>query len=156
MEGEQLERQEVDLSELVRAVTTDLGQSDPGRQVEFNIADDVIGNGDPRRLRVALDNLLSNAWKFTGKQPRAKIEFGVAQRDGERAYYVRDNGVGFDMTDSDRLFTPFDTLHPDDQFEGTGIGLATLERIIQNHGGRVWAEGAVGKGATFYFTLGEE
>ena len=109
--------------------------------------------GDGTLLRVALENLLRNAWKFTGKQPRARIEFGVAEREGTRAYFVRDDGAGFDKAYADKLFGAFQRLHGASEFEGTGIGLATVQRIVHRHGGRVWAQGRVGHGATFYFTL---
>jgi light-regulated signal transduction histidine kinase (bacteriophytochrome) len=101
-----------------------------------------------------MENLLENAWKFTAKEPESRIEFGMMQAGGEATYFVRDNGAGFDMTYTDRLFGPFQRLHPQGEFPGNGIGLATVQRIIHRHGGRVWAEGLVGQGATFYFTMG--
>jgi light-regulated signal transduction histidine kinase (bacteriophytochrome) len=105
-------------------------------------------------LRIVLENLLGNAWKFTAQRVPARIEFGIApQADGSAAYFVGDNGVGFDMIYADKLFRPFQRLHSENEFPGTGIGLATVQRIIQRHGGRVWAEGVVGKGAAFYFTM---
>ena len=143
----------VDLSTLARTITAELQKTQPGRQVEFVITEGLNVNGDARLLRVALENLLGNAWKFTGKQPKARIEFGVTRHEEKPVYYVRDDGVGFDMTYVDKLFAPFQRLHSAEEFPGTGIGLATVQRIILRHGGKVWAEGAVGKGATFYFTL---
>jgi light-regulated signal transduction histidine kinase (bacteriophytochrome) len=128
-------------------------KSQPGRQVSFHIAAGLQAQGDRRLLEIVLQNLLQNAWKFTARSPEALVEFGSLQKDGKTAYYVRDNGVGFDMAYADKLFTPFQRLHAREQFEGTGIGLATVQRIIKRHGGHVWAEGAVGKGATFYFSL---
>ena len=113
----------------------------------------MIANGDPELLRVLMENLLDNAWKYTAKQPRARVEVGVAERDGATAYYVRDDGAGFDMADVDKLFGLFQRLHPADEFEGTGVGLATVHQIVQRHGGTVSAEGQTGHGATFYFTL---
>ena len=110
--------------------------------------------GDAALLRVVLDNLLGNAWKYTGMQEEAVIEFGVTEVEGKPAYFVRDNGAGFDKADADKLFIPFERLHGPEQFKGFGIGLATVERIVRRHGGRVWAKGEPGKGATFYFTLG--
>jgi light-regulated signal transduction histidine kinase (bacteriophytochrome) len=114
----------------------------------------VVVIGDGQLLRIALQNLLENAWKFSSKEPGARIEFGMVQASGEPAYFVRDNGAGFDMTYAGRLFGPFQRLHSQHEFPGSGIGLATVQRIIHRHGGRVWAEGLVGQGATFYFTLG--
>jgi light-regulated signal transduction histidine kinase (bacteriophytochrome) len=114
-----------------------------------------VGNGDDRLLAIVLDNLLGNAWKFTAKRDDARIEFGAAANDGPPVYFVRDNGAGFDMALACNLFGVFQRLHSDAEFEGTGIGLATVERIIIRHGGLVWAEGNVQRGATFYFTLHE-
>jgi light-regulated signal transduction histidine kinase (bacteriophytochrome) len=110
--------------------------------------------GDGQLLRIAVENLVGNAWKFTSRQPAARIEFGATTLAGEPSYFVRDNGAGFDMTYVDRLFGPFQRLHLPDEFPGSGIGLATVQRIIHRHGGRVWAEGMIGQGATFHFTIG--
>jgi light-regulated signal transduction histidine kinase (bacteriophytochrome) len=152
--GAELVRKAVDLSALARAIATDLPRCEPTRQAEFVIADGLVAHGDARWLRVVLENLFSNAWKFTAKQPRARIEFGsLPQHDGSRVFFVRDNGVGFDMAYADKLFSAFQRLHGRMEYPGTGVGLATVQRIIQRHGGRIWAEGAVGQGAAFYFTL---
>jgi light-regulated signal transduction histidine kinase (bacteriophytochrome) len=110
--------------------------------------------GDGQLLRIALENLLGNAWKFTAREPAARIEFGQTQVAGEPTYFVRDNGAGFDMAYVDKLFTPFQRLHLASEYPGSGIGLATVQRIIHRHAGRVWAEGLSGQGATFHFTLG--
>ncbi|MBI3140614.1 MAG: PAS domain S-box protein [Rhodocyclales bacterium] len=142
----------VDLSALARSILPELRQ-DSTRQVEFLVAHQVEAQADPTLMRVVLDNLLGNAWKFTGRTAAARIEFGARADNGERVYFVRDNGAGFDPAYADKLFRTFQRLHRPDEFPGTGIGLATVHRIIQRHGGRVWAEGAVGEGATFYFTL---
>ncbi len=143
----------VDLSSLVQGAADDLIQSDPGRRVEFDIARGVSASGDPAMLRVMVDNLLRNAWKFTCKKERAKIEFGVAVFDNEPVYFIRDNGAGFDMKAADKLFIPFQRLHAHEDFPGVGIGLTTVQRIVQRHGGSIWAEGDPAKGATFFFTL---
>jgi signal transduction histidine kinase len=143
----------VDLSALAQAIATELQQHEPERQVEFEIAEGVVAHGDARLLRVVLENLLGNAWKFTSKHPSARIEFGVTQVEDTPAYFVRDDGTGFDMACADKLFGAFQRLHDRSEFEGSGIGLATVQRIIHRHGGRTWAEGEVEQGATFYFTL---
>ena len=152
MRGE-LSREPVDLSILALATAAVIQKAEPVRRVRFQIANGLQARGDRRLLGVALQNLLQNAWKFSARNPEPTVEFGSTQKDGKTAYYVRDNGIGFDMTYVGKLFTPFQRLHPAQQFEGTGIGLATVQRVIKRHGGRIWAEGAVGKGATFYFSL---
>ena len=144
----------VDVSALARAIATDLQRREPTRQVECVIAGGLVAHADARLLGVVLENLFSNAWKFTARQPQARIEFGsLPPREGSLVFFVRDNGVGFDMASADELFRAFQRLHGRTEYPGTGVGLATVQRIIQRHGGRIWAEGAVGQGATFYFTL---
>lgn len=150
----EMRRKEVNLSEIANEIITELQQLEPERQVEFAIAPELVVIGDAQLLRVVLENLLNNAWKFTSASIRTKIEFdAIIQEDGKVAYFVRDNGAGFDMTYVNKLFGAFQRLHSTTQFPGTGIGLATVQRIINRHGGKVWAEGAVDQGATFYFTL---
>jgi light-regulated signal transduction histidine kinase (bacteriophytochrome) len=143
----------VDLSALARTVVAELQKSSPQRQVTFSITAGLIATCDPNLLKVVLDNLLGNAWKFTGQQETARIEFGRTEVEGRIAYFVRDNGAGFDMTYADKLFATFQRLHLEREFPGTGIGLSLVQRIIRRHGGEVWATGQVGAGATFYFTL---
>lgn len=143
----------VDLSRMVRMIAEANQKNYPEGTVEVTVQEGIIVQGDPHLMKIALGNLLDNAWKFTGKAIQPRIEFGKTIKDDETACYVRDNGVGFDMTYVDKLFGPFQRLHTAEEFAGTGIGLATVKRIIARHGGRVWAEGEVGKGATFYFTL---
>jgi PAS domain S-box-containing protein len=146
----------VDLSALGRDIAAELRRLAPARQVEFAIGEGLAATGDPTMLRLVLANLLGNAWKFTGKTPEARIEFrAMNQSNGARVFLVRDNGAGFDMNYVHKLFGAFQRLHSTREFPGTGVGLATVQRIIQRHGGRVWAEGAPGRGATFYFTLPE-
>jgi signal transduction histidine kinase len=145
---------EVDLSSIASLILTRLQESEPERKLEAKVRPGVLVAGDSQLLKIAMENLLENAWKFTAKEPESRIEFGMMQVGGEATYFVRDNGVGFDMTYTDRLFGPFQRLHPQGEFPGNGIGLATVQRIIHRHGGRVWAEGLVGQGATFYFTMG--
>jgi signal transduction histidine kinase len=143
----------VDLSALAQAIAAELEQRDSERQVEFVIAEGLVADGDARLLRVVLENLLDNAWKFTSKHASARIELSVAQIEGRTVYFVGDDGAGFDMAHTDRLFGSFQRLHTVAEFEGNGIGLATVQRIITRHGGRIWAKGKVEQGATFYFTL---
>ncbi len=149
----EIRTEDVDLSGMAREIVADLQRTTPERQVEFQIAPELKARGDTRLLRVALDNLLRNSWKYTAKQPAPRVEFRSADANGGRTFMVRDNGAGFDMKYADKLFGVFQRLHAAADFEGTGIGLATVRRIINRHGGRIWAEGAVDQGATFYFTL---
>uniref|UniRef100_A0A831TW35 histidine kinase n=1 Tax=Geobacter metallireducens TaxID=28232 RepID=A0A831TW35_GEOME len=147
--------QEVDLSEMARRFAEELSESSPGRRVVFDIVEGVRVKGDARLLASVVENLLLNAWKYTGTREEARIVFGTETRDGAPIYFVRDNGVGFDMAQAGRLFTPFQRLHTQKEFLGTGVGLATVQRIIHRHGGEIWAEAAPDQGATFYFTLSE-
>lgn len=146
--------QDVDLSELAASVSHGLQKSEPAREVEVVIAPGLRAQADERLLRIALENLLGNAWKFTGRKPRARIEFGSESREGKAVYFVRDDGAGFDMAYADKLFTPFQRLHANHEFPGSGIGLAIVQRIITRHNGRVSAQGTPDKGATFYFSIG--
>jgi PAS domain S-box-containing protein len=148
-----IHRRTVDMSAVAREIAVELKQREPDRQVDFLIEEDVVVSGSDGLLRVLLENLLGNAWKFTSKHARARIEFGTTQQDGTSVYFVRDDGAGFNMAYADRLFGAFQRLHSMTEFDGTGIGLATAQRIVHRHGGRVWAEGAVERGATFYFSL---
>lgn len=149
----QIQCQKIDLTAMVEAIAADLQQNQPQRAVDFVIAPGVVAAGDEQLLRVMLENLLNNAWKFTSNQVSARIEFGITEQNFSPAYFIKDNGAGFDMAYSDKLFGAFQRLHTADEFPGTGIGLATVQRIIHRHGGHIWAEGAVEQGATFYFTL---
>ena len=143
-----------DLTALANTVIADLKQKNPDRLVDWNIAEGLTADGDAQLLRVVLENLFGNAWKFTANRPRAHIEFGaLPQANGARTYFVRDDGAGFDMERVSNLFTPFKRLHDQSEFRGTGIGLATVQRVIQRHQGKIWAEGIVNQGATFCFTL---
>jgi PAS domain S-box-containing protein len=151
----ELHRQSLDVSALARSIGNDLQKIQPERQIEMRIEDNLETTADPALLRVVLENLLSNAWKFTSKRASARIEFGQAQVNGTLAFFVRDDGAGFDPAYADRLFGAFQRLHATTEFAGTGVGLATVQRIVHRHGGRIWAESAVGQGATFYFTLNE-
>lgn len=147
--------QRVDLGRMAREIVDDIRQREPARRVEVRIAPDLMVDGDPQLLRAVLENLLENAWKFTSDTPRAEIEVDQEVGDGgETVYFVRDNGAGFDMAFAGKLFSAFSRLHANDEFPGTGIGLATVQRIVQRHGGRIWAEAVPGEGATFRFTLG--
>jgi light-regulated signal transduction histidine kinase (bacteriophytochrome) len=144
---------DVDLSALAGEVVRDLRERAPDRPVETTIAPGLTARGDARLMRVALENLLANAWKFTNGRTPAQIEFGRTADNGDAAYYVRDNGAGFDMAYAGKLFGAFQRLHDAGKFPGTGIGLATVQRVIRKHGGRIWAEAETDKGATFFFTL---
>jgi PAS domain S-box-containing protein len=149
----ELKPEEVNLSEIAQDITQDLRHQEPQRGADFVIAAELRAQGDPRLLRIALQNLFENAWKFTRGKAGVRIVFGVVQDKDKPAYFVRDNGVGFDMAYADKLFGAFQRLHDAREFPGTGIGLATVQRVIHRHGGRIWAESAVDEGATFYFTL---
>jgi PAS domain S-box-containing protein len=145
----------VDLSLMVKSISEDLKSSQPERQAQFNIAPGVNAWGDLYLLQIAMKNLLENAWKFTRKNRQTIIEFGVTEQAGKQAYFIKDNGVGFDLRYADKIFQPFQRLHSDRDYEGTGIGLAIIQRIVRRHGGNVWAESEPGEGATFSFTLGQ-
>jgi signal transduction histidine kinase len=150
----EIERKKIDLSRMARDILEILRQQAPDREAEIRIADGIEASCDGRLVKAVLENLLSNAWKYTSKQPSARIEFGVEEGlDKIRAFFVKDNGAGFDMTYAGRLFGAFQRLHSDKEFPGNGVGLATVQRIVRKHGGRVWAESEPGKGATFRFTL---
>jgi signal transduction histidine kinase len=142
-----------DLSAIVRSITDELARREPDRRVEVTITDGLVAAADRRLIRAALENLLGNAWKFSGKAEHAEISFTATHEDGQLVFCVADNGDGFDMKYAERLFHPFHRLHDEKDFPGTGIGLATVHRIIERHGGRVWADAAPGRGAKFSFTL---
>lgn len=149
----EMQKKTTNLSEIGRDVAAALRESQPQRDVEIVIAPELHSQSDPRLMRVVLDNLLGNAWKFTSKKEHARIEFGKTESNGSSAFYVKDNGAGFDSAYSARMFGAFQRLHTAAEFPGTGVGLATVQRIIRRHGGCIWAESAVDQGATFYFTL---
>lgn len=146
-------KQNVNLSKIAQKIATDLSSAGSSHPVQFSISPELNVKGDPQLIEIALQNLLSNAWKFTSKTARPNVQFGSMEKNQEKIYFVRDNGAGFDMKYSDKLFGVFQRLHADNDFEGTGIGLATVRRIIQRHNGRIWAEAKPNEGATFYFTL---
>lgn len=148
-----LARERVDLGALAREAEARLREAEPGREVEVAVGPDLVAEGDPTLLRAVVQNLVGNAWKFTARCDHARIEIGAAVLDGERTFHVADNGAGFPPAQSERLFQPFRRLHRKDEFPGAGIGLATVERIVMRHGGRVWARGEEGLGATIWFTL---
>jgi signal transduction histidine kinase len=148
-----IRRESLDLSAIAKSVAAELQEAEPGRQVEFVIENDLTATGDSQLLRAAIENLLRNSWKYTSGHVSARIEFGKSKQNGKCPFFVRDDGAGFDPRYADRLFGVFQRLHSAAEFPGTGVGLATVQRIIHRHGGEIWAEGAVEKGATFYFTL---
>lgn len=149
----EMHRERVDMGAVAQSIAAELRRAQPERKAEFVVSPGLYADGDAHLLRIALENLLRNAWKFSGKKPEARIEFGVKEYDGRSAFFVRDNGAGFDMAYAGKLFGAFQRLHGMKEFPGTGIGLSIVMRIIHRHGGRIWAEGEVEKGATFYFTL---
>lgn len=149
----ELRQQDVDLSALVIQLFERMKEAEPARQVEVKVRPGIVVQGDGQLLKIVIQNLLENAWKFTSNEPHPLIEFGLSNVAGEPAYFIRDNGSGFDMAYADRLFGPFQRLHRSSEFPGSGIGLATVQRIIHRHGGRVWGEATIGQGATFHFTL---
>jgi signal transduction histidine kinase len=148
-----LNRERVDIGAQATEIIDELRSAEPGRCLQAVIADDLVTTGDPHLIRLALENLLANAWKFTGKREQGTIAVGAVRQSGGQVFFVRDNGAGFDMAYAGKLFSPFQRLHPASEFEGTGIGLAIVQRILSRHGGRIWAESEPGKGATFFFTL---
>jgi PAS domain S-box-containing protein len=150
-----LQREDVDLAQIAHAVMARLRQEHPERAVEFVCSGPLLVRGDPPLLRSLLENLLGNAWKFGSRSASPRVELGLGEHEGAPAYFVRDNGAGFDMVYAHKLFTPFQRLHTEQEFAGTGVGLATVQRIVHRHGGRVWAEGAVDRGATFHVTISE-
>jgi PAS domain S-box-containing protein len=150
----ELRPERVSLTSLARSIAARHAADDPKRSVEVVVAPDLFADADPQLARALLENLLGNAWKFTGKTAAPRIEVGADEQDGACVFFVRDNGAGFDSAHAGKLFTPFQRLHKVIEFPGTGIGLATAQRIVHRHGGRIWAEGRVGAGATFHFTLG--
>jgi light-regulated signal transduction histidine kinase (bacteriophytochrome) len=149
----QMRTERIPISEIVKKILEELRSSDKNRQVQTIVQENLMAVGDSSLLRIALENLLSNAWKFTSKQENALIEFGAERIHGEKVYFVQDNGAGFNMEYGNKLFGAFQRLHQAHEFSGTGIGLATVRRIIHRHGGRIWAESEVGRGAKFSFTL---
>jgi signal transduction histidine kinase len=150
-----LHRKQLDLSALVCTMLEDLATTHPERDVKTSLQLGCHTNADKGLMQIVLQNLLRNAWKFTSRTSTARIEFGCLRQDADTVYFIRDNGAGFDQHMAARLFKPFERLHAESDFSGTGIGLATVQRIIDRHGGRIWAEGETGKGATFYFTVGD-
>jgi PAS domain S-box-containing protein len=149
----EMHKEKVNLSEMTASIADELKTLQPERQAEFTIASDLIMNGDKSLLQILLRNLLENSWKFSAKCPNTRIEVGANRQDGKTVYFIKDNGVGFDMKYYDKLFQPFQRLHTSKDYPGTGIGLATAARVIHRHSGKIWAESEIGKGTTLYFTL---
>jgi light-regulated signal transduction histidine kinase (bacteriophytochrome) len=153
---QQMDWQQIDLSVIAQTTFDELRQTEPDRDIKFYLPGVVNAYADPRLMSIALSNLIGNAWKYSSKTAVSRIEFGYFEKNGKSVYYVHDNGAGFDMKLSHKLFVPFERLHSDSQFTGTGIGLPIVEKVIQRHKGRIWAEGEIGKGATFFFTLSDD
>jgi signal transduction histidine kinase len=149
----EIKRRPLNLTQLAEEVIAELRQQEPQRVAEVVVAPGLAANADPVLMRSVLENLLGNAWKFTGKRERARIEVGAAERAGQQVYFVRDNGAGFNMAYAEKLFAPFQRLHSEQEFTGTGVGLATVQRIVHRHNGHIWCESTEGEGACFYFTL---
>jgi signal transduction histidine kinase len=149
----EMRRRDFDLTEMARGVAAALSEAHPGRRVELVVQPDMRANGDPNLVKIILENLIGNAWKFTSRTDAARIEVGSEERNGETSYFVRDNGAGFDMRYADKLFKAFQRLHRADEFDGTGIGLSIVHRIVMRHGGRAWGESVAGKQTVFRFTL---
>lgn len=149
----ELQRENVNLSNLARRFYEELKTSDPARNIDFAIEPDLVAGIDSGLARILLENLIRNAWKFTSKNDHSKLELGVLRRNGIQIFFVRDNGAGFDMKEAPWLFRPFQRLHSEKEFRGTGIGLAIVKSIAEKHGGTAWAEGEVGKGAAVYFSF---
>ncbi len=150
---QELKLEQVDLSSIAGRYGRFLSDRDPDRAVDVIIAPDLKAGGDARLLRLALENLLDNTWKFTGKTAKARIEFGAFENSSEKVFYIRDNGAGFPGQQASRLFTPFSRLHSEKEFPGTGVGLSIVCRVIKRHGGKIWAEGEISRGAAFFFTF---
>jgi len=149
----EIKTERVDVSAMAKSVLADIRQRDPSREINTFIQEGLEVQADPALMRVVLDNLLGNAWKYTGKKINPEISFGLLETTTKKFFYVRDNGAGFDMSKADKLFNPFQRFHTNQEFQGTGVGLATVRRIIERHGGRIWAESQPGQGATFYFVI---
>jgi light-regulated signal transduction histidine kinase (bacteriophytochrome) len=155
--SQEVTRKNVDLAAMARDIFHRLRQENTGREVDVVIPATLPARGDPVLMAVVMENLLSNAWKYTAKAPHARIEVGSREEaDGSTTYFVQDNGAGFDLKYADKLFTPFQRMHRREEFPGSGVGLATVQRIVHRHGGRIWADAKVGEGATFSFTCGRE
>lgn len=148
-------KEAINMTLVARGAVAELQNKDPDRKVGIHIGEGLAARGDPRLITIVVENLLGNAWKYTGKRSDAQIAFGEESQRDETVFYIRDNGAGFDMAYAHKLFAPFQRLHRDSEFEGTGIGLAIVQRIVSRHGGRIWAEAVIDQGATFYFTLGD-
>jgi signal transduction histidine kinase len=155
MTSREIERERVDMSRLARELADELRAQDPARTTDFVLADAVVVDGDRTLLRLVLQNLLGNAWKFSGKMAQPRVEFGTREENGRMVCFVRDNGAGFDMRFAEKMFGLFQRFHSSNEFPGTGVGLATVQRIVRKHGGRIWADSQPGQGATFFFTLWE-